>query len=427
MTGQQELNAALAQRMTDLGLTQQGLADQVNAELRAAGRRDTVGDRTVRHWLSGKTRCPQPAQLAALAAVCGCPADALGFRLKNHPAHAAVPTAPAEVEPVHRRSFLHVVTSAALSPAVAAPSRIGMSDVRRLQRQFAQIVADDHAHGGRTSTEYHALALAEEAIELQAQGGATQRVRAALYGTAAAFVSSAMWAAIDSRRFDTAAGHRDRAAALAAMSGDQGIQFRVWSHAGSLYRLMGRPADALAANDVARALPIARRDPLFASLGHARHAAILGLTRDRPAVDRALGRAQAALGRADPEQQRPLWLTAFYDQAELDSLALTSYLAARRYEEAEARAHRSLAARRGHLRRSNVITNARLARAQLGQGDADAAVHTAVALLRGEGARHPRVVRALGHLTETLHATAPGSAAERAWEDHWIAAQRGSA
>ncbi|MEJ8648566.1 hypothetical protein WKI65_10835 [Streptomyces sp. MS1.AVA.3] len=87
---------------------------------------------------------------------------------------------------------------------------------------------------------------------------------------AAAFTSSAMWAAIDGRRFDAARHHHERAASLAAMSGDQTIQFRIWSHAGSLYRHMGRPWDALAANDVARALPVTRRDPLFAALGHAR-------------------------------------------------------------------------------------------------------------------------------------------------------------
>ncbi len=65
---------------------------------------------------------------------------------------------------------------------------------------------------------------------------------------------------------------------------NQAIQCRIWSHAGSLYRHTQRPADALAANDVARSLPLPlplplpRSDPMFASRGHARHAAILGLT-----------------------------------------------------------------------------------------------------------------------------------------------------
>jgi hypothetical protein len=108
----------------------------------------------------------------------------------------------------------------------------------------------------------------------------------------------------------------DRAAGLATMSGDPAIQFRIWSHAGSLYRHMARPVDALAANDMARRLPIARRDPMFASLGHARHAAILKKTGDHRAVRSAVAHAEDALVRSEPSDQRPLWLKAFYDQAE---------------------------------------------------------------------------------------------------------------
>jgi hypothetical protein len=52
--------------------------------------------------------------------------------------------------------------------------------------------------------------------------------------TAAAFTSSAVWAAIDGRRFDAAQDHHRRASDLAAMSGDLTIAFRIWSHAGSL-------------------------------------------------------------------------------------------------------------------------------------------------------------------------------------------------
>jgi hypothetical protein len=415
--------------MADAGLTQQGLADALNAELRAAGQRDTVGDRTVRHWLSGSTHWPQPPQRTGLEAVFDCPVTELGF---YPPRRTPVPTVTTEDDQVLRRSFLSAVTATAAGTVVppsppTASTRIGMSDVRRLQRQFAEILADDHRRGGRTSTEYHALALSEEAIELQQVGAATAPVRSALYGTAAAFVSSAMWAAIDSRRFDAAGGYRDRAASLAAMSGDLGIQFRIWSHAGSLYRLMGRPADAIAANDVARALPITKRDPLFASLGHARHAAILGMTGDHQAVERTLGLAQDALDRTDPETQRPLWLTAFYDQAELDSLAVAAFLACGSHDRAEARAHQSLARRRTHLRRSNAITSARLARAQLGQSELDAAVGTAVALLNGEGGQHPRVARALDRFTITLNSTAPDSTAARAWDDHRHTARKGTA
>ncbi|GAA0475696.1 hypothetical protein GCM10010361_45150 [Streptomyces olivaceiscleroticus] len=72
-------------------------------------------------------------------------------------------------------------------------------------------------------------------------GSATQRVRSNLYATAASFRSSAMWAAIDGRRYHEAIGHMREAQTLAELSGDQAIKFRIWSHAGSLYRHMGPP------------------------------------------------------------------------------------------------------------------------------------------------------------------------------------------
>ena len=274
--------------MAEMGFTQAELAETLNADLRAAGYEGTVSDRTVRNWLIGKSRWPQQRQRAALGAVFNCPIDELGFR----PQRRRPDSTPSVREEHHvlRRSFISTAAGVALTaatsaaPAYATPPRVGISDVERLLSKFAVLIASDHRHGGKLTIETQASALAGEALALQARGTAGQRVRGALYGCAASFTSSAMWAAIDGRFFDTAQRHFDRASSLAAMSGDPSI----WSHAGSLYRHMARPADALAANDVARRLPIARRDSLFASLGHARHAAIYGLTGDSRAVHQAL-------------------------------------------------------------------------------------------------------------------------------------------
>jgi tetratricopeptide (TPR) repeat protein len=227
-----------------------------------------------------------------------------------------------------------------------------------------------------------------------------------------------MWAAIDGRRFDTAQRHFDRAASLAAFSGDSTIQFRIWSHAGSLYRHMARPVDALAANDVARRLPVARRDPLFASLGHARHAAIHGLTGDAGAVRQAVGHAQNALLQADPDEQRPVWITAFYDQAELENLAVAAHLALGDYEGAEARAHRSLALLRPEMRRTRAITTARLAHAQLGQGDLEPAVTTAMSIPADPTGQHPRVTGMLHDFGSALSLTARSSPHARTWDQY---------
>ncbi|MEV7023348.1 XRE family transcriptional regulator [Kitasatospora sp. NPDC093558] len=402
-------NLLLRHHMARLGLTKTGLARELNVEIeRLTGKPGTVSDRTVHNWLTGKSVWPSAKMRISLKAVFGCTGPDLGF------------TPPAKSRPVpetdvNRRSFIATAIGAA-APAVNAPRRIGAADIERITARFAAVVASDHRHGGRRSIEEQAVAFADEALALQESGSASQRVRQQLYGCAAAFMSSAMWAAIDGRRFDSAIRHHERAAHLASMSGDQGIQFRIWSHAGSLYRHMRRPADALAANDVARGLPITRRDPMFASLAHARHAAIHGLTGDHNAVRHSISRAQDALIRADANVPRPVWLTAHYDQAELESLSLAAFLALGRHEDAEACAHRSLALLRPHMQRSRAITTARLARAQLGQGDLDPAVTTAMGIPAAL-AEHPRVAGMLDRFGTALRGTAEGSSAVRTWHD----------
>jgi tetratricopeptide (TPR) repeat protein len=290
--------------------------------------------------------------------------------------------------------------------------------VARLQARFAEVIASDHRHGGVVDVEQQATALADEALNLQNAGSSTQRVRSALYATAAGFRSSAMWAAIDGRRYDDAQRHMREAQALAEMSGDQAIKFRIWSHAGSMYRHIGRPADALAANNVARNLHITRRDPLFASLGLARQGAIHGVAQERSAARRAFGQAQEAMLRAAPGEDRPVWLLAFYDEAELNSLALSAYLSLGDHETAEAHAHRCLAGLRPHMHRSRAIATARLAHAQLAQGDAEAATATAMTVPAKAATQHPRVSRMLKEFGAALRATAPGSPTAQTWTEH---------
>lgn len=418
-----EGNQSLKARMTESGFTQAELAEAVNADLRAAGYEGTVSDRTVRNWLTGKTRWPHSRQRAALEAVFNCPVTELGFAHRGDSSCTAPPE-----EPVHRRRFVSASAGAAVAAtsgaAHGAQPRVGSSDVQRLLSKFALVIASDHRHGGKLTIETQASALAGEAIALQSRGTASQRVRAALYGCAASFTSSAMWAAIDGRRFDAAQRHFHRASSLATMSGDPTIQFRIWSHAGSLYRHMARPSDALAANDVARRLPITRRDPLFASLGHARHAAIHGLTGDARAVRQAIGHAQDALQQADPTELRPLWMNAFYDQAELENLALAACLSLGDYEGAEAHAHRSLTLLRPEMRRTRAITSARLAHSQLGQGDLDPAVSTAMSIPVDPIGQHPRVTGMLHDFGNTLRIAAPSSPHTRRWEQYAHDSQR---
>lgn len=74
-----EGNTSLTSAMQEAGFTQGELADAVNSRLRARGHDGTVTDRTVRYWITGKTRWPHPRQREALEGVFGVPAEELGF------------------------------------------------------------------------------------------------------------------------------------------------------------------------------------------------------------------------------------------------------------------------------------------------------------------------------------------------------------
>ncbi len=406
--------------MKEHGHTGRSLARALNTAFeRLTGKPGKFDDRSVRDWKSGRVQWPNAATRKAFEDVSGLPATALGFvpRVRT----PSTPAPPQEDPDVKRRSLVEgiaAVAAAAAAPGTAGPRRIGMTDVERLQGEFARVIASDHRHGGQRTIERRAVALADAALNLQNAGSATQRVRNNLYAAAAAFRSSAMWAAIDGRRFGDAIAHMREAQALAELSGDQAIKFRIWSHAGTLYRHMGRPADALAANDVARNLHITRRDPMFASLGLARQMAIHGVAQDRNALRRTFDQAQAAMDRAVPDAYRPVWLNAFYDQAELHSLALSAYLSVGDHATAEYHAYQCLAALRPYMRRSRAIATSRLAHALLAQGETEAATATAMQVPADAATQHARVSRMLQEFGAALRATAPGSPTVQTWTEH---------
>ncbi len=410
--------------MTEHGYSSNSLAEAVNQAIeRLTGRTGGLDGSSVRAWKAGRVTWPKSAARKALEDVSGLPAVALGFVPRGRP--SSVPASPQQEDPYMKRRTLvggiAAAAAAAAAPAAASPRRIGMSDVHRLNKRFAEVIAGDQRHGGQLGIEQRAAALADEALNLQNAGNATQRVRNSLYASAAAFRSSAMWAAIDGCRYDIAKAHMREAQALAEMSGDQAIKFRIWSHAGTMYRHMGRPADAIAANDVARNLHLTRRDPLFASLGHARQAATLGLTGDSAAVRKTLGCAQDSLERADPDLDRPVWMTAALNGAELETLSLSAHLRLGDFERAEAHAHRSLTLLHPQMRRDRALNTARLAHAQLRQGDAEAATATAMRVPTDVATRHARVTRILQEFGDALRNTARGSNTVRTWTEHTTA------
>ncbi|MFE9926705.1 hypothetical protein ACFYQA_35710 [Streptomyces sp. NPDC005774] len=428
------MNERLTVRMRELGFTQEELAESMNTAIeQITGRFGTVSPRTIHNFTSGRTRWPQARQRLALEAVFGCTATELGFTPPARcPADRPLPASAQhdEEEPVLRRTFLTAASAAAFFPAASgvavvsgvsaaskgsaadsAGGRLGQSDVNRLTAQFALIIASDNKTGGTHQVEQAALGWAQHALHLQRTRSASQRVRGQLYGLAAAFMGSALWAAIDGGRLDPAQQHLHQAVALAGLSGDSSIQFRIWGHAGALYRHLGQYTSALAADEAAKRTRAAR-DPLYASLIHARTAVHHADLQDRQAALRCLGLAEATLGRADAGAHRPPWLL-FYDSAEFHLLALTATTSLGLWEQAEAHAHHTLAKLRPDLKRNRALTQAYLAHAQLGQHETELAVATAH--LVPAQARHGRTARLLNHFGHRLHSFAPDSAATRQW------------
>lgn len=274
--------------MNENGLLQRELVDALNDELEASGARPSVGDRTVRTWLTGKSRWPHPAKRRALEAVFECPIEELGFTPPPSPAPPSE-----EDDDLIRRGFMKGVAGTAAAAALptsgppASRRRIGTSDVQRLGAKLGRLVADDDKHGGTHTVEQGALTYAREALNLQETGSASQRVRGQLYSLAASFTDAAMWAAIDGGRLDSARQHLNEAVTLANLSSDSEVQFRVWGHAGALYRHLGQYQRALDCDQAARSTPAAR-NPLFASLAHARTAVHHADSDDYQAARRSL-------------------------------------------------------------------------------------------------------------------------------------------
>ncbi|WP_329135197.1 helix-turn-helix domain-containing protein [Streptomyces sp. NBC_01476] len=312
-----EENRVLISALREAGFTQAELAEAVNGYLREHGHDGTVSDRTVRHWLTGKTRWPHPRQREALRAVFGCTAEKLGFARAGTHSSADEPE-----QPVRRREFLTATTgttAAIVAPMPGGrPTAVGTSEVIRLRNGLDGLALLDQDRGGHETLEQTALAGAAQALAFQ-KSAASQRIRQRLFSVAADYTATAAWSAIDARHPNQAQQHLERALYLAGMANDPTAELRVWISVAMLARERGNFAQAVDAALAAQSNTIARRDPFFASLAHVRTAIGHSMLMDRQAALRSLGHAEVALGKADSAVPRPSWAT-FYGPAELHAL-----------------------------------------------------------------------------------------------------------
>ncbi|MFE3506224.1 XRE family transcriptional regulator [Kitasatospora sp. NPDC059160] len=415
------VNEELWAAMRELGLTKAGLADAVNRETeRLTGRFGRTSERTVTGWTSGRTGWPNTVQRVCIETVFDCPSEQLGFTPRGKgPQHHPE-------QPVRRRTFLSTTAAAAAvvtAPGLAGRRRVGMSDVDALRARLDGLTALDDQVGGHAALERAALDGAGDAAVMQ-QRPASERVRRALATVEGAYLTTAAWSCVDAREFERAQRHLDRALTLAGLARDTALQLRVWNSTALMaYQQQHYPL-ALAAAQAAQACGITRRDPLYASLAHARAAVGHAGAGERQAALRSLGHAGDALHRADLTLPRPAWL-AFYGAAELDGLASIVHDHLDEPEDAEGACHRSLARLPGQYRRNRAMVTTRLALAQLRQDEVEQACATAVrARELMAGAPLPGRLRSMqGDFHRGLLTAAPDSAAARQWGER-IRAER---
>lgn len=412
-------NGLLRRKMAERGYTQVELAELLNDWLRRHGEEGTVSDRMVRYWVTGKTRRPWERTRLALEAVFGCSLEELGFE----PPVQTSPTRTVE-QPVNRRSFLSATTASAASPLMStAPSSVGFTELAAIRRKLDALNALDQEQGGHDRLERAALQAASEALDLQ-QGNASQAIRRRLFSLAADLTATAAWTALDARNFGRARQHLDSALALAGMGQDSVTELRAWKTLAMLGFNTHRYTESLAAAQAAQRTGAARRDPIFAALGHTQAAVGHAALGDRQATLRSLGYAEEALSKVSVKP-RPTWVS-FFGPGELYSVRASTQQDLSRPAEAEAAAYRALAFLPEQFRRNRASVTARLAIALVQQREIEqgcARAEEVFGLMEG----HPlpgRLRSLIGDFHRDLLTMAPDSRAANDWADcfrtEWI-------
>ncbi|MFD8725474.1 hypothetical protein ACFV2H_47945, partial [Streptomyces sp. NPDC059629] len=249
---------------------------------------------------------------------------------------------------------------------------------------------------------------------------ASQRIRQRLFSVAANYTATAAWAAIDGRQLDRAQSRLDRALYLAGMAKDPIAELRVWNSYAMLAHQRDQFTDAVDAGYAAQATAIARRDPFYSSLAHARTALGHATRGDRQATIRSLGYAEEALSKAAEDENRPSWVS-FYGVAELDAMTAIAHDRIGDSAEAEAASHRALGSIPMEYKRNRALAMARLALTQVHQRDIDQGCTSAsnVFTLMSGHAIPGRMRSLLGDFYRDLITLAPDASVAREWGDRY--------
>lgn len=201
-------------------------------------------------------------------------------------------------------------------PAHPLPSPVSVRDAATLRVASTKVIHIDHTSGPVDCVALFSRYLPGPIKSVLLTPTADHDAEMALCRTLAGLLSTAGWTHLDSGDTDRAALLFFQAEQLASVAGALDMQVRIKSRVANLFRRLGQPhaayAEATAAHDIARALPVESALMAVVCAVRARCTAALGVSFDQlttvEMVSDAIGHYEAAEVAAPNALLRP-WLT----------------------------------------------------------------------------------------------------------------------
>ncbi len=315
-----------AVREDELQMSRQEFAKLIVKTGEEMGEAVACTSRLVAAWEDGDVRLPRAVYRRILKRLTGRTMGELGFRLSSpaRPVASAVSADVAEEEHgVDRRAFVVDGAGAALSliPLGAAmenqPGRIGVGDVRAVDRAVSQIYAHDHDHGSVALRRGASEAL-HTAYQWLQEGTYTERTGRRLRSATGHLSIAAGWLSYDSGRPADARSLYGEALAAARIADDPALEGHAFGCLSLLAKASGRPREAISAAQCAQTVVKSYGSARMLSLMAMREAGGWALLGDASATDQAIVRAHRLYAKG-PSDADPAWLE-FYTPAELAGL-----------------------------------------------------------------------------------------------------------
>ncbi|BBG20654.1 hypothetical protein RVR_P126 (plasmid) [Actinacidiphila reveromycinica] len=351
-------NTALrAVREGELQMSRQEFAKAVVDAGMDQGEAVACSARLVAAWEDGTVRAPRPVYRRILTAMTGRSMADLGFRLTSMP--SAARTQVLAESGVHRRREAltdGVAAAVSLMPVMgertATLGRIGVGEVKAVNRAVAAVYAHDHDHGSAALRSGAAQALHTAYWWLQ-DGSYTERTGRRLRLATGHLSIASGWLSYDSGRPGDARSLYGEALAAARIAEDRALEAHAFGCMALLAKASGRPREAIAAAQGAQSVARTYGSPRMLSLMSMREAGGWALMGDRSATDQAIARAHHLYAKG-PGDADPGWLE-FFSPGELAGLEALARADLGQHERAAAGAEQAVLLHGAHFARNRAL------------------------------------------------------------------------